>query len=212
SFFVTERTDVSTLEEAINGADVFVGLSKGNILTQDMIRSMNKRCIVFALANPTPEISYDLAVSARKDIIVATGRSDHPNQVNNVLGFPFIFRGAMDVRATTINEEMKLAATYAIASLAKEPVPDYVNLAYGSRNLSFGKDYIIPKPIDNRLIVAVSSAVAKAAVDSGVAKRTITNWEAYKLELENRLGKDNKLMRTITDKAKSDPKRIVFAE
>jgi malate dehydrogenase (oxaloacetate-decarboxylating)(NADP+) len=212
SFFATERNDVNTLEEAIKGADVFVGLSKGNILTQDMVRSMNKRCIVFALANPTPEISYELAVSARKDIIVATGRSDNPNQVNNVLGFPFIFRGAMDVRATTINEEMKLAATIAIAELAKEPVPEYVNLAYGSKNLTFGKDYIIPKPIDSRLIAAVSSAVAKAAVDSGVAKRIITNWDAYRVELENRLGKDNKLMRSIADKAKSDPKRIVFAE
>ncbi len=212
SFFATDRTDINTLEEAIKGADVFVGLSKGNILTQDMVRSMNKRCIVFALANPTPEISYELAIAARKDIIMATGRSDHPNQVNNVLGFPFIFRGAMDVRATTINEEMKRAATFAIAALAKEPVPEYVNLAYGSKNLSFGNNYIIPKPIDNRLIVAVSSAVAKAAVDSGVAKRVITNWNAYRQELENRLGKDNKLMRSIADKAKSDPKRIVFSE
>lgn len=212
SFFATDRTDITTLEQAIKGADVFVGLSKGNILTQDMVRSMNKRAIVFALANPTPEISYELAVAARKDVIVATGRSDNPNQVNNVLGFPFIFRGAMDVRATTINEEMKLAATYAIAALAKEPVPEYVNLAYGSRNLSFGKEYIIPKPIDNRLISAVSSAVAKAAVDSGVARRIIKDWDKYRFELENRLGKDNKLMRSIADKAKSDPKRIVFAE
>lgn len=212
SFFASENTKINTLEEAIKGADVFVGLSKGNILTQDMVRSMNKNCVVFALANPTPEISYEEAITARPDIIVATGRSDNPNQVNNVLGFPFIFRGAMDVRATSINEEMKLAATLAIASLAKEPVPDYVNLAYGSKSLSFGKDYIIPKPIDNRLISAVSSAVAKAAIDSGVAKRQISNWDAYRTELDNRLGKDNKLMRSLADKAKSNPKRIVFSE
>lgn len=212
SFFATEKTNINTLDEAIKGADVFVGLSKGNILKQEMVKSMNKNCIVFALANPTPEISYEEAISARPDIIVATGRSDNPNQVNNVLGFPFIFRGAMDVRATAINEAMKLAATRAIAALAKEPVPDYVNLAYGSRNLSFGTDYIIPKPIDNRLIWAVSSAVAKAACESGVAKRKITDWDAYRLELENRLGKDNKLMRSLADKAKSNPKRIIFSE
>ena len=212
SFFATDRTDIKTLEEAIRGADVFVGLSKGNILSQDMVRSMNNDCVVFALANPTPEISYEDAMAARPDIIVATGRSDHPNQVNNVLGFPFIFRGAMDVRATTINEEMKLAATRAISALAKEPVPDYVNLAYGSRNLSYGKDYIIPKPIDNRLIEAVSSAVAKAACDSGVARRKINDWDAYRTELSNRLGKDNKLMRSLADKAKLNPKRIVFSE
>lgn len=212
SFFAADKTDKNTLAEAIKGADVFVGLSKGNILNQDMVRSMNANCVVFALANPTPEISYEEAIAARKDIIVATGRSDNPNQVNNVLGFPFIFRGAMDVRATTINEEMKLAATLAIAALAKEPVPDYVNLAYGSKNLSFGSDYIIPKPIDNRLISAVSMAVAKAAIESGVAKRKINDWEAYRSELENRLGKDNKLMRSLADKAKSNPKRIVFSE
>jgi malate dehydrogenase (oxaloacetate-decarboxylating)(NADP+) len=212
SFFAADKTNINTLEEAIKGADVFVGLSKGNILNQDMVRSMSANCVVFALANPTPEISYEEAMAARKDIIVATGRSDNPNQVNNVLGFPFIFRGAMDVRATTINEEMKLAATLAIASLAKEPVPDYVNLAYGSKNLSFGADYIIPKPIDNRLISAVSSAVAKAAIDSGVAKLKITDWDVYRSELENRLGKDNKLMRSLADKAKSNPKRIVFSE
>jgi len=212
SFFAAEKTDKNTLAEAIKDADVFVGLSKGNILNQDMVRSMNTHCVVFALANPTPEISYEEAMAARKDIIVATGRSDNPNQVNNVLGFPFIFRGAMDVRATTINEEMKLAATLAIAALAKEPVPDYVNLAYGSKNLSFGSDYIIPKPIDNRLISAVSSAVAKAAIDSGVAKLTINDWDAYRTSLENRLGKDNKLMRSLADKAKSNPKRIVFSE
>lgn len=212
SYFASENTKINTLNEAIKGADVFVGLSKGNILNADMVRSMNKNCVVFALANPTPEISYEEAIAARPDIIVATGRSDNPNQVNNVLGFPFIFRGAMDVRATSINEEMKLAATLAIASLAKEPVPDYVNLAYGSKSLSFGKDYIIPKPIDNRLISAVSSAVAKAAIDSGVAKLQISNWDAYRTELDNRLGKDNKLMRSLADKARSHPKRIVFSE
>lgn len=212
SFFASDNTKLNTLEEAIKGADVFVGLSKGNILSKDMVKSMAKNCIVFALANPTPEISYEDAMSAREDIIVATGRSDNPNQVNNVLGFPFIFRGALDVRATTINEEMKLAATYAIAQLAKEAVPDYVNLAYSSKNLSFGPDYIIPKPIDNRLISAVSSAVAKAAIESGVAKRKITNWDAYISELENRLGKDNKLMRSLANKAKGNPKRVVFTE
>lgn len=212
SFFASDKTNINTLEEAIKGADVFVGLSKGNILSQDMVRSMAPNCIVFALANPTPEISYEDAISARPDIIVATGRSDHPNQVNNVLGFPFIFRGALDVRATCINEEMKLAAALAIAALAKESVPDYVNLAYGSKNLTFGRDYIIPKPIDNRLISTVSSAVAKAAIDSGVAKYKITDWEAYKTDLDNRLGKDNKLMRSIANKAKSNPKRVVFAE
>lgn len=212
SFFASENTAINSLDEAIKGADVFVGLSKGNILSQDMVRSMAENCIVFALANPTPEISYEDAIAARKDIIVATGRSDHPNQVNNVLGFPFIFRGAMDVRATTINEEMKLAASLAIASLAKEPVPDYVNLAYGSKNLSFGSDYIIPKPIDNRLISTVSVAVAKAAITSGVAQRKITDWDAYAAELDNRLGKDNKLMRSLANKAKSNPKRVVFTE
>lgn len=212
SFFASDNTSVNTLEEAIKGADVFVGLSKGNILSQDMVRSMAKNCIVFALANPTPEISYEDAIASRPDIIVATGRSDNPNQVNNVLGFPFIFRGALDVRATGINEEMKLAATLAIAALAKESVPDYVNLAYGSKNLNFGPDYIIPKPIDNRLMSVVSSAVAKAAIDSGIAKHTITDWEAYKTSLDNRLGKDNKLMRTIANKAKSNPKRVVFTE
>ena len=212
TFFASDNVSVNTLEEAIKGADVFVGLSKGNILSQDMVRSMAPNCIVFALANPTPEISYEEAVAARPDIIIATGRSDHPNQVNNVLGFPFIFRGALDVRATCINEEMKLAAALAIAALAKESVPDYVNLAYGSKNLTFGTEYIIPKPIDNRLISIVSSAVAKAAIDSGVAKRVITDWDAYRMELDNRLGKDNKLMRSIANKAKSNPKRVVFTE
>ena len=177
-----------------------------------MVRSMAPNCIVFALANPTPEIPYEDAIASRPDIIMATGRSDHSNQVNNVLGFPFIFRGALDVRATCINEEMKLAAALAIASLAKESVPDYVNLAYGNANLSFGPNYIIPKPIDNRLISVVSSAVAKAAIESGVAKHKITNWDAYRTELDNRLGKDNKLMRSLANKAKSNPKRVVFTE
>ena len=212
TFFASDNISVNTLEEAIKGADVFVGLSKGNILKQDMIRSMAPNCIVFALANPTPEISYEEAIASRPDIIMATGRSDHPNQVNNVLGFPFIFRGALDVRATCINEEMKLAAALAIAALARESVPDYVNLAYGSKNLSFGTEYIIPKPIDNRLISTVSSAVAKAAIDSGVAKRIIKDWDAYRIELDNRLGKDNKLMRSLANKAKSNPKRVVFTE
>ena len=212
TFFSSDNVSVNTLEEAIKGADVFVGLSKGNILKQNMVRSMAPNCIVFALANPTPEISYDEAIACRPDIIMATGRSDHPNQVNNVLGFPFIFRGALDVRATCINEEMKLAAALAIAALAKESVPDYANLAYGSKNLTFGTDYIIPKPIDNRLISTVSSAVAKAAIDSGVAKHIITDWDAYRNELDNRLGKDNKLMRSVANKAKSNPKRVVFTE
>ena len=212
TFFASDNLSVNTLEEAIKGADVFVGLSKGNILKQDMIRSMAPNCIVFALANPTPEISYEEAIASRPDIIMATGRSDHPNQVNNVLGFPFIFRGALDVRATCINEEMKLAAALAIAALARESVPDYVNLAYGSKNLTFGTDYIIPKPIDSRLISMVSSAVAKAAIDSGVAKHIITDWDAYRTELDNRLGKDNKLIRSLANKAKSNPKRVVFTE
>jgi malate dehydrogenase (oxaloacetate-decarboxylating)(NADP+) len=211
-FFATKTKGISTLAEAMEGADVFVGLSKGNIVTQDMIRSMAANPIVFALANPDPEIPYEEAMSARKDIIMATGRSDHPNQVNNVLGFPFIFRGALDVRATQINEAMKLAAVYAIAGLAKEPVPDSVNLAYAIKNLSFGAEYIIPKPTDHRLINTVSPAVAKAAMDSGVAQKSITDWDAYRMELSNRLGLDNKLIRGITNKAKSNPKRVVFAE
>ena len=212
TFFASSRKGVEKLVDGMKGADVFVGLSKGNILNKEMVQSMAPNCIVFALANPTPEISYEDAIAARKDIIVATGRSDNPNQVNNVLGFPFIFRGALDVRANTINEEMKLAAVRAIANLAKEPVPDYVNLAYGSKNLSFGTDYIIPKPIDNRLISTVSPAVAKAAMDSGVAAHKITDWDAYKLELDNRLGKDNRLMRSLVNKAKTYPKRVVFAD
>lgn len=212
SFFATDRTDIHTLQEAIKNADVFVGLSKGNVLTKEMVQSMAKNCIVFALANPTPEISYEEAISAREDIIVATGRSDTPNQVNNVLGYPYIFRGALDVQARQINEAMKLAAAHALAALAKEQVPDSVLLAYGKKNLVFGKDYIIPKPLDPRLISEVSSAVAKAAIESGVARKTIQDFNAYKIELQNRIGKDNKFIRNITQRAKLEPKKIVFAE
>jgi malate dehydrogenase (oxaloacetate-decarboxylating)(NADP+) len=200
------------LEEAFHGADIFLGLSKGNLVNKEMIKAMAPNPIVFALANPDPEISYQDAMDARKDIIMATGRSDNPNQVNNVLGFPYIFRGALDVRATKINEEMKIAAVRAIAKLTKESVPEEVNMAYGGRNLSFGPEYIIPKPFDPRLISHVSPAVAQAAMDSGVAKKHITNWPLYKLELNKRLGLDNKLLRQITQLAKKNPKRIVFAE
>ncbi|OOQ58465.1 NADP-dependent malic enzyme [Mucilaginibacter pedocola] len=210
--FATERTDVKTLADAMKNADVFVGLSAGNVVTPAMLVSMAKNPVVFAMANPEPEINYDLAVSARKDIIMATGRSDFPNQVNNVLGFPYIFRGALDVRATAINEEMKIAAVKAIAEMAKKPVPEAVNLAYNITNLKFGKDYIIPKPMDQRLITEVSSAVAKAAIESGVARKVITDWDAYNEELLSRLGTNNKLMRDITNKAKQHPKRVVFAE
>ena len=192
--------------------DVFVGLSKGNIVNQDMIRSMASNPIVFALANPDPEIPYQDAIAAREDIILATGRSDFPNQVNNVLGFPFIFRGALDVRATTINEEMKLAAVKALASLAKETIPEEVIEAYGEKSISFGRDQIIPKPLDPRLIYYVAPAVAKAAMESGVAKNPILDWDAYEMQLKNRLGLDNKLIRNITEKAQSNPKRVVFAE
>ncbi len=212
TFFATTNKKLNTLEEAMKDADVFVGLSKGNVVDKKMVQSMAKRPIVFALANPTPEIPYDDAMAARPDIIMATGRSDHPNQVNNVLGFPFIFRGALDVRATQINEEMKLAAVYAIAQLAKEPVPDSVNLAYSSKNIVFGPEYIIPKPIDPRLIYTVAPAVAKAAIKSGIALRKITNWDAYVQELINRLGLDNKLIRNVSSRAKQNPKRVVFAE
>lgn len=211
-FFASTNTKLKTLAEAMKDADVFVGLSKGNVVDQKMIQSMAKNPIVFALANPDPEIPYADAMAARKDIIMATGRSDHPNQVNNVLGFPFIFRGALDVRATQINEAMKLAAVYAIAQLAKEPVPDTVNLAYDSKNIIFGPEYIIPKPIDPRLIYTVAPAVAKAAMESGVAQHKITNWDGYVQELINRLGLDNKLIRNITNKAKQNPKRVVFTE
>lgn len=202
----------STLEEAMKGADVFVGLSKGNVVNQDMVKSMAKDCIIFALANPTPEISYEEAMAAREDIIMATGRSDYPNQVNNVLGFPFIFRGALDVRASEINEEMKLAAVRALAELAKKPVPDLVNLAYDEVNLHFGKNYIIPKPVDPRLITTVSPAVAKAAMKTGVAKEPITDWEAYEHQLTKRLGQDNTLTRVIMTKAQKNPKRVVYAD
>jgi len=209
--FATDR-NIATLDEAIKGADVFVGLSKGNVLTQDHIRAMAKNPVVFALANPTPEISYELATSARNDVIMATGRSDYPNQVNNALGFPFIFRGALDVRAREINEAMKLAAVTALADLAKKPVPEMVNLAYNEKNLTFGRDYIIPKLIDPRLITAVSPAVAKAAMESGVARYKITDWDAYTAELEKRLGRNENVMRVLVNKAKRDPKRVVFAE
>lgn len=205
-------TKLNTLEEAVKDADVFVGLSRGGVLSKAMVKSMAKDPIVFALANPDPEITYEDAIAARKDIIMATGRSDNPNQVNNVLGFPFIFRGALDVRATKINEEMKLAATYAIANLAKETVPEIVNLAYGMRNMSFGREYIIPKPFDPRLIHTVAMAVAKAAMESGVAKKEITNWDRYKEELITRLGRDDKFIRLAMEKARANPQRVVFSE
>jgi malate dehydrogenase (oxaloacetate-decarboxylating)(NADP+) len=200
------------LTKAFKDADVFIGLSVGNVVSKEMVKSMAKNPIVFAMSNPDPEISYEDAIATRKDIIMATGRSDYPNQVNNVLGFPYIFRGALDVRATTINEEMKLAAVKALAALTKEPVPDIVNLAYNQKTITFGEDYIIPKPVDPRLLSTVAPAVAKAAIASGVAKKQITNWDAYILELNKRLGLDNQLLRVIANKAKRDPKRIVFAE
>ncbi|MBY8962817.1 NADP-dependent malic enzyme [Flavobacterium sp. D11R37] len=201
-----------SLAEAIKGADVFLGLSVGNILTPEMLLAMNPNPIVFAMANPVPEIDYNLAIATRDDIIMATGRSDHPNQVNNVLGFPYIFRGALDVRATVINEEMKMAAVRALAELAKAPVPEQVNIAYGETKLNFGRDYIIPKPFDPRLIAVVAPAVAKAAMDSGVAMHPINDWDKYTEELLERLGNDNKMVRLLTNRAKTDPKRIVFAE
>lgn len=201
-----------TLEEALNKADVFIGLSSGDIMTADMLSSMAKNPIVFAMANPNPEIDYNLAIATRKDVIMATGRSDHPNQVNNVLGFPYIFRGALDVRATKINEEMKMAAVKALASLAKASVPEQVNVAYGATKLVFGKEYIIPKPFDPRLISVVSPAVAKAAMESGVALNPISDWNKYEEELIERLGNDNKMVRLISNRAKMAPKRIVFSE
>jgi malate dehydrogenase (oxaloacetate-decarboxylating)(NADP+) len=209
--FATNKK-LETLDDAIKGADFFLGLSVANILTPENIKSMGDRPIVFALANPNPEIEYDLAMSVRKDIIMATGRSDHPNQVNNVLGFPYIFRGALDVRATSINEEMKLAAVYALASLAKEQVPDLVNKAYGDSKIQFGEEYLIPKPLDPRLITAISPAVAKAAMDSGVARVNITNWNEYEIDLQKRIGIDQKLISRIISRAKKNPKRVVFAE
>jgi malate dehydrogenase (oxaloacetate-decarboxylating)(NADP+) len=209
--FATHRK-IDTLEEALKKADVFVGLSVRDIVTPAMLKSMSKNPIVFAMANPNPEIEYDLAIKTRDDIIMATGRSDHPNQVNNVLGFPYIFRGALDVRATKINEEMKKAAVLALAKLAKEAVPEQVNIAYGERKLNFGRDYIIPKPFDPRLIAKVPPAVAKAAMESGVAKEPITDWQKYEDELYERMGADNKIVRLLINRAKTDPKRVVFAE
>jgi malate dehydrogenase (oxaloacetate-decarboxylating)(NADP+) len=209
--FVTER-DLHTLEDALMGAEVFVGLSKGNILTPEMILSMADKPIVFAMANPTPEIDYNLAVATRPDLIMATGRSDYPNQVNNVLGFPFIFRGALDVRSTAINEEMKIAAVHAIANLAMEPVPESVMMAYNEKNLSFGPTYIIPKPMDPRLLTTVAPAVAKAAMESGVARMPITDWEGYNAQLRKRLGIDNDFVNRLMTKAKTSPKRVVFGE
>ncbi len=200
------------LTKALKDADVFIGLSIGNVVTAEMVKSMAKNPIVFAMANPDPEIAYDVAVSVRKDLIMATGRSDYPNQVNNVLGFPYIFRGALDVRSTQINEAMKLAAVKALAELTKTPVPDIVNLAYNEKNISFGPTYIIPKPLDPRLLSTVAPAVAKAAMESGVAKYPITDWDAYALELNKRLGLDNQLSRVIGNKARKDPKRVVFAD
>ena len=202
----------TTLTDALVGADVFVGLSKGNVLNQEMIKPMAKDCIVFAMANPTPEIPYEEAIAARQDIIFATGRSDYPNQVNNVLGFPYIFRGALDVRSKVINEEMKLAAVRALADLAKRPVPDMVNMAYGMSNLVFGREYIIPKPVDPRLLTTVAPAVARAAMETGVAKFPIQDWEAYETQLSKRLGLDNTLTKVIINKAKKNPKRIVLAD
>ena len=210
--FATDRRDVHTLAEAVNGADVFVGLSKGNVLTQDMIRSMADQPIVFALANPVPEISYEDAMASRPDVLMSTGRSDYPNQINNVIGFPYIFRGALDVHAKAINEEMKMAAVHAIADLAKQPVPDVVNDVYHVNDLTFGPHYFIPKPVDPRLITEVSAAVAKAAIESGVARRTITDWDAYKKSLMQLLGQESKLTRKLHDTARQHPQRVVFAE
>lgn len=212
SFFANPHTEARTLSQAIAGADVFLGLSKGNILSQDMVKSMAKNPIVFALANPTPEISYDDATAARPDVIMATGRSDYPNQINNVIGFPYIFRGALDTHATEINEEMKVGAVYAIANLAKRPVPELVNKTYSVQNLVFGKDYFIPKPVDPRLIVHVSTAVAKAAIESGVAKNKIDDWDAYKNQLLELMGYESKLTRHFYDRAKEDIQRVVYAE
>ncbi|TPE44101.1 NADP-dependent malic enzyme [Pontibacter mangrovi] len=209
--FVTTRK-IDTLEEAMAGADVFVGLSAGNVLPAEYVKLMADNPIIFALANPDPEIAYEAAMATREDLIMATGRSDHPNQVNNVLGFPYIFRGALDVRATEINEEMKLAAVRALAELAKEPVPEIVHKAYGDNTINFGRFYLIPKPLDPRLITTVSPAVARAAMESGVARRPITDWEAYEVELKERIGIDQKLMSRITTQAKKDPKTVVFAE
>ena len=210
--FATDRRDVHTLEEAVKGADVFVGLSKGNVLSKDMIRSMADNPIVFALANPVPEISYEDAMDSRPDVLMSTGRSDYPNQINNVIGFPYIFRGALDVHARAINEEMKMAAVHAIADLAKQPVPDVVNDVYHVNDLTFGPKYFIPKPVDPRLITEVSAAVAKAAMESGVARKQITDWEAYKNHLRELMGQENKLTRQLYETARRCPQRVVFAE
>ncbi|MBR7135317.1 MAG: NADP-dependent malic enzyme, partial [Bacteroidaceae bacterium] len=210
--FATARTDIHTLQEAVNGADLFLGLSKGNVLTKDMVRSMAADPIVFALANPVPEISYEDAMDSRPDVLMSTGRSDYPNQINNVIGFPYIFRGALDTAATAINEEMKLAAVHAIANLAKQPVPEIVNKVYHVNNLTFGKDYFIPKPVDPRLLLEVSTAVAKAAIKSGVARKVITDWDAYKEHLQEFMGRESKLTQQIHDTARSHMQRIVFAE
>ena len=211
-YFATSRTDIHTLEEAIKGADVFLGLSRGNVLSKDMVRSMAPSPIVFALANPVPEISYEDALDSRPDVLMATGRSDYPNQINNVIGFPYIFRGALDTGATAINEEMKLAAVRAIAGIAKQPVPDVVNEAYHVNNLTFGPSYFIPKPVDPRLITEVSMAVAKAAMESGVARKPIENWDAYTLHLKELMGYESKLTRQLRDTARRNPQRVVFAE
>ena len=211
-FFATSRTDIHTLEEAVNGADVFVGLSKGNVLSKEMVKTMAKDPVIFALANPVPEISYEDAIDARPDVLMSTGRTDYPNQINNVIGFPYIFRGALDVHATAINEEMKLAAVHAIADLAKQPVPDVVNDVYKVNNLTFGRDYFIPKPVDPRLITEVSSAVARAAIESGVARKKIENWEEYKDSLTVLLGQETKLTQKLYATAAAHPQRVVFAE
>lgn len=210
--FATSRTDVHTLAEAVNGADVFVGLSKGNVLTQDMVRSMAHKPIIFALANPVPEISYEAAMAARPDVLMSTGRTDYPNQINNVIGFPYIFRGALDTAAKAINEEMKMAAARAIADLARRPVPDIVNRAYHVRNFTFGPEYFIPKPVDPRLITEVSMAVAKAAIESGVARKEITDWKAYRQHLRELMGQESKFTQNLYDTARLDPRRVVFAE
>jgi malate dehydrogenase (oxaloacetate-decarboxylating)(NADP+) len=210
-YFAVDKKDI-TLDQAFKGADVFIGLSKGNIVSKEMVKAMAPKPIVFAMANPDPEISWEDATSVRNDIIMATGRSDYPNQVNNVLGFPYIFRGALDVRATQINQAMQLAAVKALAEMTKSPVPDIVNMAYNESTIAFGPNYIIPKPMDPRLISTVSPAVAKAAMESGVAKKPITNWSAYEIELNKRLGIDNQLVRALGNKARRDPKRVVFAD
>ena len=211
-FFATSRTDIHTLAEAVNGADVFVGLSKGNVLSKDMVRSMAGNPVIFALANPVPEISYEDAMDARPDVLMSTGRTDYPNQINNVIGFPYIFRGALDVHASAINEEMKLAAVHAIADLAKQPVPDVVNDVYKVNNLTFGRNYFIPKPVDPRLITEVSSAVARAAIESGVARKNIENWDEYKKSLSVLLGQETKLTQKLYATAAAHPQRVVFAE